>query len=230
MRVLYISLILFISDQITKLLVKGISIPFLGIEIEGFRYGESLNVIGNFFRITFVENPGMAFGIYVGEGSKLFLSLFSLVASVGLIVYLYKIRNDKLIIRIPLALILAGALGNLVDRTFYGLIYGYEKIFYGKVVDFLNVDFWDFTIFGRTYERWPIFNIADASVTIGVLMLIIFHRSSVKKESSNFPSESTESKESVDTPDSSSEKEKIQESQPQALGSDSGENNNREEV
>ncbi len=182
MRVLYLSLLLVISDQVSKLVVKGFSIPFLGIEFEGMRYAESIKVIGDFFKITFVENPGMAFGIDVSDGSKLFLSLFSLVASIGILIYLYKLRNEKLIIRISLALIFAGAVGNLIDRTFYGLFYGYAPIFYGKVVDFFNVDFWDFTIFGRTYERWPIFNIADASVTVGVLLLIIFHREPISSE------------------------------------------------
>ena len=91
---------------------------------------------------------------------------------------MYKSRNEKVVIRVALAVILAGALGNLVDRTFYGVFYGYAPLFYGKVVDFLNVEFWDFTIFGHTYERWPIFNIADASVTVGVFLLIIFHRES----------------------------------------------------
>jgi hypothetical protein len=56
------------------------------------------------------------------------------------------------------------------------LFYNYAPIFYGKVVDFINVDFFDITLFGRTYNRFPIFNIADSSVTIGVVLLILFHR------------------------------------------------------
>jgi signal peptidase II len=176
LRVLYLTAFLFITDQITKLFVKGFKIPFLDVDVAGMNYGQSIEVIGTFFKFTFVENPGMAFGITVGDGSKLLLSLFSLVASIGILYYLYRSRNEKLVVRIALALILAGALGNLVDRTFYGVFYGYAPLFYGKVVDFLNVEFWDFTIFGHTYERWPIFNIADASVTVGVVLLIIFHR------------------------------------------------------
>ncbi len=176
MRVLYITFIVFYFDQLTKLVVKGFSIPFLNLEFRGMHYGQSYDVIGSFFRITFVENPGMAFGIGVNDEAKLFLSLFSIAASVGILFYLYKMREENLIFRISLALILAGALGNLVDRTFYGVFYGYAPLFYGKVVDFFNVDFFDFTIFGRTYERWPIFNIADASVTIGVIILLLVHR------------------------------------------------------
>ncbi len=178
MRVLYLTAFLFVTDQVTKLFIKGFKIPFLGIDVAGMNYGQSIKVIGDFFKITFVENPGMAFGITVGDGSKLLLSLFSLVASLGILYYLYKSRNERLVIRLALALILAGALGNLVDRTFYGVAYGYAPIFYGKVVDFLNFEFWDFTLFGHTYERWPIFNVADASVTVGVILLIIFHRES----------------------------------------------------
>ena len=84
MRVLFVTAIVVFFDQITKILVKGISIPFLNINIKGMDYAQSINVIGDFFKITFVENPGMAFGIDVGGTSKLFLSLFSLIASIGI--------------------------------------------------------------------------------------------------------------------------------------------------
>ena len=177
MRVLFATLFLVITDQVTKLLVKGGTIPLLNLKVEGMSYGQSKNILGDFFKLTFVENPGIAFGIDVNETSKLLLSIFTLFASIGILYYLWKSRDQKLIVRLALAFILGGAIGNLIDRTFYGVFYGYEKIFYGHVVDFFNVDFFDFTIFGRTYERWPIFNIADASVTVGVLLLLIFHRS-----------------------------------------------------
>ncbi len=207
MRVLYITAFLFLSDQITKFIVKGISIPFLGLNLSGMPYGSSINVIGDFFKITFVENPGMAFGIDVGVGSKLMLSLFSLIASIGIFIYLYRLKDEKFVIRLALALILAGALGNLVDRTFYGLIYGYAPLFYGKVVDFFNVDFWDFTIFGKTFERWPIFNIADASVSVGVVLLIIFHREPAKKdEEEKSEAEESQGDNNKQTPESMLEK------------------------
>jgi len=182
LRVLFATLFIVITDQVTKLLVKGGIIPLLNLKVEGMSYGQSINVIGDFFKLTFVENPGIAFGIDVNETSKLLLSIFTLFASIGILYYLWKSRDQKLIIRLALAFILGGAIGNLIDRTFYGVFYGYEKIFYGHVVDFFNVDFFDFTIFGRTYERWPIFNIADASVTVGVLLLLIFHRSPPEKK------------------------------------------------
>jgi len=118
----------------------------------------------------------MAFGFDPGINFKLWISVFSLAASIGLIIYLYFVRNQRLSLRIALAFILGGAVGNLIDRMFYGIFYGYASIFYGRVVDFLDVDFFDFSIFGRSYDRWPIFNVADAAVTIGVLILIIFYK------------------------------------------------------
>lgn len=182
MRVLFATLFIVITDQVTKLLVKGGTIQLLNIKIQGMGYGQSKNIIGDFFKLTFVENPGIAFGIDVNDTSKLLLSIFTLLASIGILYYLWKSRDQKLIVRLALAVILGGAIGNLIDRTFYGVFYGYEKIFYGHVVDFFNVDFFDFTIFGRTYERWPIFNIADSSVTVGVVLLLIFHRSPYEKK------------------------------------------------
>lgn len=164
-----------ITDQISKLAVKGFNIPFLNLKHEGMNLGESFSVIGDFFRITFVENPGMAFGINVGVNSKLLLSLFSFIASIGLIYYIYKIKNESYVNRLSLALILGGALGNFIDRAFYGVFYDYAPLMYGRVVDFFQVEFWDFTIFGKTYETWPIFNVADASVTVGVILMLIFH-------------------------------------------------------
>lgn len=175
MRVFYTSIIVVILDQITKLLVKGFSVPFLNIKYKGMDYAESFNVIGDFFKITFVENPGMAFGLDFGPVSKFFLSTFSIVASIGLIYFIYKSKHEKFMFRFSLALILGGAVGNLIDRVFYGVFYDYAPLMYGKVVDFLNVDFFDFTILGRTYDRWPIFNIADAAVSVGVVILILFN-------------------------------------------------------
>jgi signal peptidase II len=176
LRVLFASLSIVVADQLSKLFIKGGTIPLLNLHVKGMNLGGSINVIGDFFKLTFVENPGIAFGIEVDGVSKLLLSLFTLLASIGVFYYLWKSKEEKLIIRLALALILGGAVGNLIDRTFYGLFYGYAPLFYGKVVDFFNMDFFDFTIFGRTYDRFPIFNIADSSVTIGVVMLLIFHR------------------------------------------------------
>ena len=174
MRVLVLTGLIVLSDQITKFLVKGFSLPSLGISIEGMKYGFSKPLIGDFLRLTYIENPGMAFGIDLG--GKLFFSLFSIVASVGILVYLYRVRKEHLGFRIALAMILGGAVGNLIDRTFYGVLFGEAPLFYGKVVDFIDVDFFNINFLGYHVSRWPVFNVADASVTLGVLMLLIFHR------------------------------------------------------
>jgi len=176
LKALYWSLGVVIIDQVSKFFVKGFSLPFININLDGMYLGQMIPIAGNFFRITFVENPGMAFGYDPGLNFKLIISVFSLIASIGLIFYLYVIRNRSWSLRIAIALILGGAVGNLIDRMFYGLIYGYASVFYGRVVDFFDVDFFDFTLFGRSYDRWPVFNVADAAVTIGVLMLLIFYK------------------------------------------------------
>ncbi len=177
LKVLYISLGVVIVDQLTKLFVKGFSIPFLNIDVEGMHYGQSISIIDPYFKFTYVENPGMAFGIHADGYFKLFLSLFSLIASIGILAYIYKHRNKKFWFRAAFALILGGAIGNLIDRFFYGIAYGYAPFLYGKVVDFLHVDAFGFTVFGRTYDSFPIFNIADSAVTIGVIILLLFHKS-----------------------------------------------------
>lgn len=191
MRVLYLTISVIFVDQLSKFYIKGISIPFLNISFDGMYYGESLSVLGDFFKITFIENPGMAFGFNPGSDFKLLISIFSLLASIGLLVYLFIVRNKSLSLRIALAMILGGAIGNLIDRTFYGIIYKYAPAFYGKVVDFFDFDFFNFAIFGRSYDRWPIFNIADASVTIGVLILILFYKQHKKEDEITLVNEST---------------------------------------
>ena len=179
MRVLFLSLGIVVADQVTKLLVKGVSIPAIGLTWSGVPYGSSREVLGNFLRLTYIENPGMAFGIDVG--GKLFFSLFSIVASVAIILYLYAARRESLGFRIALAMILGGAVGNLIDRVFYGLVFGDAHIFYGKVVDFIDVDFFDMNILGYQLTRWPVFNCADAAVTLGVVLLLVTHRATVEE-------------------------------------------------
>ena len=176
MRIVFVSFIVVVLDQLSKIFVKGFSIPFLKIHFAGMMQGQRVPVIGDFFRLTFIENPGMAFGYDPGSQVKLWISLFSLLASIGLFVYLYYIRNQNLSLRLSIAFILGGAVGNLIDRMFYGVFYGYAPLFYGKVVDFLDFDFFNISFFGRSYDRWPIFNFADAAVSIGVIILILFYK------------------------------------------------------
>lgn len=196
MKVLYYSLIIVVVDQVSKLLVKGFSIPVLGINHQGMYHGQRMEVIGDFFRLTFIENPGMAFGIDPGLDMKLWMSLFSLIASIGLILYLNHIKNENFPTRLSISFILGGAIGNLIDRMIYGVAYGYAPLFYGKVVDFLDFDFFDVTIFGRSYDRFPIFNVADSAVTIGVILLLIFYNklqtSTVSKEPAELLPETAE--------------------------------------
>ena len=177
MRVLILSGIIILCDQITKLMVKGIHIPAVGISWPGMPYGSSRRVLGDFFRLTYIENPGMAFGIDVG--GKLYFSIFSILASVAIVYYLYRTRNERVGFRIALSMILGGAVGNLIDRVFYGVLYDEAPLFYGKVVDFFDLDFFNITIWGYHLSRWPVFNIADASVTLGVMLLLFTHRTAI---------------------------------------------------
>ncbi|MDP4221342.1 MAG: signal peptidase II [Bacteroidota bacterium] len=160
-RLLLISTSIVILDQVTKLLVKGV--PFLSLK--GLPYGSSRPFIDDIFRITYVENPGIAFGIQI-PGMKIFFSIFSIVASVGIFIYIKRNR-----FRLPkweliaLAMIMGGAIGNLIDRCFYGVLYGEESLFYGHVVDFLD--------FGYKKNWWPVFNVADSCVSIGVVLLTL---------------------------------------------------------
>lgn len=179
MRILYLSLFIVLADQWTKLMVKGISIPGLGINLRGVPLGSSRVIVGDFLRLTYIENPGMAFGIDFGW--KFFFSLFSILASVGILLYLYKARNEHLAFRISLAMILGGAVGNLIDRVFYGVIFNEAPLFYGKVVDFIDADFFNINLFGFHLSRWPVFNIADASVTCGVILMLLAHRKTLRE-------------------------------------------------
>jgi signal peptidase II len=185
LKILYVSALIVFADQLSKIFIKGFSVPFLNIQYEGMYPGERIRVIGDFFRLTFIENPGMAFGFDPGIDFKLWISVFSLIAGIGLVIYLYKIRHNSFSLRFSIALILGGAVGNLIDRTFYGVIYSYAPLFHGKVVDFLDFDFFDLTFLGKNFERWAIFNIADASVTLGVLFLIFFYKKHQNEEQGN---------------------------------------------
>ena len=168
-----IAFLLIIADQASKLAVK--SFDFFGISHEGMKYGELIPVIDDIFMLTYIENPGMAFGISFGSG-KIFLSLFSIIAGSALGYYLYKIKEAHATVKTGIMLIFAGAVGNLIDRVFYGVIFNESPLFYGRVVDFLQVDIPDVSIFGLHYTHWPVFNIADSCVTVGVVILIIFHK------------------------------------------------------
>lgn len=163
MAVLWISLVIVIVDQLTKFAVKGSPVSWL--PFEGMPYGSSKPMIGEILRMTYIENPGIAFGITI-PGFKAVFGIFSIVASSAIIWYLNKHKHQlKRWEKISLALILGGAVGNLIDRVFYGVIYGYDSLFYGRVVDFFD--------FGYQKNWWPVFNVADSAVSVGVVLLMI---------------------------------------------------------
>jgi signal peptidase II len=119
--------------------------------------GKSVLVIGkDFFRLTLVENPGSAFGMRLAHPT--FILIVNLLASVALAIILIRLCHRKSPVRFPIALLLTGAFGNSIDR-----------IFFGRVTDFLDFDFPDFIM-----ERWPVFNVADSCVTIGMILLVLF--------------------------------------------------------
>lgn len=175
MKILFVSFIVLIIDQVSKIVVKGISVQSLGIKLSGLIPGQKIPVVSKIFDITIAENPGIAFGLDFGNTFKLLVSIFTLVACVLLVFFIYKSRTKSLSFRLSLALILGGALGNLFDRLFYGVIYGYAPLFYGKVVDFFNIRIFNLYIFHRMMGSY-IFNFADFSVTVGVILLFYAYR------------------------------------------------------
>ncbi|MFM8770502.1 MAG: signal peptidase II [Candidatus Kapaibacterium sp.] len=162
--------ILVVVDQITKTLVKGFDV--MGFHHQGMYLGESRPLVGETLRLTFVENPGMAFGVSWGE-AKIILTLLTIGIVVLLVRMILTTPPDSRVVRNALVLVLAGAVGNLIDRMFYGVLYGSDPLFYGKVVDFLQVDIPDITMFGELYTHWPVFNVADSCVSVGVVVLLL---------------------------------------------------------
>lgn len=176
MRVLWLSLAIVLVDQATKLLAK--------FQLEPL--GRPVQVIGDLFKFTYTENPGMAFGLELG--SKLFLTLFSIVATILILVYLWHVRKAPLGYRLALAFVLGGALGNVIDRVFFGMTFGEclpsppgsSRLFYGCVIDFLHVDVgvlfipdWVPFLGGGGYPLFPIGNIADVCIIIGVVLVLL---------------------------------------------------------
>ncbi len=145
-------------DQLTKAVVRN-----------NMSIGESIPIINNFFHLTYITNDGMAFGLDFPGGSFLF-NLVSISLTIFLGWYYWQERNSNIILRISLLCILAGAIGNLIDRVLFGTV----------------VDFFDFMIGGY---HWYVFNIADSSVTVGMFLYILF---SIKYQSNTKPLINTE--------------------------------------
>ena len=152
MKIYWLAFWIVIADQITKWMVKSWMILH-----------DSIPLIGSAVQLTYLENPGMAFGIRFFEThpfwGRWFFSIVSILASAGLIWYIYRMRHERWIYRVSLALILGGAVGNLIDR-----------VMFGRVVDFMDVDIPD--MLGM--QRWPVFNVADSSVVVGMIIMSAF--------------------------------------------------------
>lgn len=155
--------------------------------------GQEFKIIGNWFIIHFTENNGMAFGLeFGGEFGKLALSLFRIAAVAGIgygLHYLIQRKYHRGLI-LNVALIFAGALGNIIDSVLYGVIYGYAGWFHGRVVDMFYFPIWEghfpswFPIWGGEdfiFFR-PVFNIADAAISVGVIIILVFQKTYFKEE------------------------------------------------
>ena len=117
MKVGFFFILVLLLDQITKNIIK-----------QTMYLGQSIDVFGNIFRFTFIKNPGIAFGLRIGN--TVIFTILSIIASIGIAVYLFTHLKEHVAIRISLTLILGGAVGNLIDR-----------ILYGEVVDFIDATF-----------------------------------------------------------------------------------------
>ena len=177
-----LALLLIALDQGVKLAVHSYMTP-------GF--AGQVNVAGNWLKLHYVLNPGMAFGMQLGyEYGKLLLSVFRLFAMVGIGYYLMYLaqRGAPNGLLWAMAMILAGAVGNVIDSTLYGVFldnapYGSPtRWFHGQVIDMIFVDVWEgfipdwVPLWGGQYYSTPIFNIADSCIFIGVCLILFFQR------------------------------------------------------
>ncbi len=200
-HLLFIVFLILLTDQIIKIYIKT-----------HYYLGESVPVTGSWFQLCFIENEGMAFGMKIMDApaGKVILTLFRLVAVILGFFWVKKLvrQGHSKGLLICSALILAGAAGNLIDSMFYGLVFtesdyavarlvpfgeGYGSFLHGKVVDMLY-----FPLIDTTWPQWvplwggkalrffePIFNLADASISIGVITLLLFQKRLMKKPDKN---------------------------------------------
>lgn len=158
-----------------------------------FFLGEEVDVMGNWFKIHFTENYGMAFGMeFGGKSGKLLLTLFRIIAIgfIGWYIVSLSKKSSHTGYIISWTLIMAGAIGNLIDSIFYGVWFGYDTWLHGRVVDMFyfpiirttipeGFPFWK----GEDFEFFrPVFNIADASISIGFVAILLFQRTFMQDE------------------------------------------------
>lgn len=165
--------VLVLVDQVIKVLVKT-----------NMELGQQIYLIGDWCRLCFVENKGMAFGMaFGGNVGKFLLSLFRICLSGVLIWWIHSLikkGNTPTGVLVGLTLITAGAIGNIIDCLFYGLIWGYAPFMFGKVVDMFY-----FPLITKGEEVIffsPVFNFADSCVTIGAFYLLLFQWKFFSKE------------------------------------------------
>jgi signal peptidase II len=190
-KAIFLILGVLLIDQVLKIVIKT-----------NMTIGEEIHVIGNWFILHFTENNGMAFGLDLpGNNGKIFLTLFRIVAITGIGFYMrHLIRLESTVgLVLAVALIFAGAAGNIIDSIFYGMIFndswgrvasifpeggGYATILQGRVVDMFY-----FPIIRGTWPEWfpwwggsslvffrPVFNIADSAITVGVSVILIWQK------------------------------------------------------
>jgi signal peptidase II len=178
-----LSLIIILVDQAVKLLV------YFNMD---FGMDGEIKLIGDFFKLHYTLNPGMAFGLELGfVNGKLILTLFRIVAMGGIGFYLYQMIEKKAPKGLLwcIAMILGGAIGNVIDSTFYGVLLNNAPYnaptpwFHGQVIDMFYIDIWEgylpdwLPLVGNQYYAfWPIFNVADASIFLAVLFILIFQK------------------------------------------------------
>ncbi|MBQ1841434.1 MAG: lipoprotein signal peptidase [Bacteroidales bacterium] len=192
-RLLILGVVLVVVDQVMKILVKT-----------NMTIGEHFNVIGHWFQILFIENKGMAFGMsFGGVIGKYFLTVFRIGLFAFLCWWIAKLlKRENPVptgVLVGLTLITAGAMGNIIDCLFYGMIFSestpfavatlggsYAPFMQGKVVDMLYFPLWtwpeSFPLIGGDIFFSPVFNFADSCVTVGAIYLILFQYKFFMKE------------------------------------------------
>ncbi len=187
-RYFLLSLLIIFLDQLIK-----ISVHFF---MEPGYFGQ-IELVGPYVKLHYTLNPGMAFGMQLGsEYGKLILTLFRIVAMFAIGYFLHQLttKNNKPLLLTSVALVLGGAVGNLIDSVFYGIwfdnapIESPMRLFHGQVIDMFFFDFWEgilptwIPIWGGSYYSTPIFNFADAAIFCGVVIILLFQNKLFQKE------------------------------------------------